>query len=252
MILFFDLNERLTQSVASLALMNPLTSVIKMTQNQILTRYKAATMLTLLAMLMLTGCQTMYYGAMEKIGVEKRDIMVDRVDNAREAQQEAREQFSSALDKFIAVTNYSGAELEKQYNILKDEYEESQSRAEEVRDRIQSVEDVATALFAEWAEEIKLYSSADLRRASEKQLNTTKKSYSKLMLAMKAAEKKIDPVLAAFNDRVLFLKHNLNANAIASLKNQRQSVEVDIQALIRDMNRSIAEADSFIQSMSGE
>ncbi|MBL7000673.1 MAG: DUF2959 domain-containing protein [Gammaproteobacteria bacterium] len=223
-----------------------------MTRTQPLSRYKVPTLFALLAVLALAGCQTMYYGAMEKIGVEKRDIMVDRVDNAREAQQEAREQFSSALDKFIAVTNYSGAELEKQYRILKDEYEESQSRAEAVRERIQSVEDVAGALFTEWAEEIKLYSSADLRRASQQQLNSTKKSYSKLMLAMQSAEKKIEPVLAAFNDRVLFLKHNLNANAIASLKNQRQSVEVDIQALIKDMNRSIAEADSFIQSMSGE
>jgi hypothetical protein len=67
---------------------------------------------------------------------------------------------------------------------------------------------------------------------------------------MKTAEKKIDPVLAAFNDRVLYLKHNLNANAIASLKTQRKSIETNIQALIKDMNKSIAEADKFLKSMS--
>lgn len=201
---------------------------------------------------MLVGCQTMYYGAMEKIGVEKRDILVDRVENAREAQQDAKEQFSSALDKFIAVTNYSGGELEKQYKLLKDEYEDSKSRAEEVRDRINSVEDVASALFKEWESEIKQYASAELRRASKQQLNTTRKSYSKLIMAMKSAEKKIAPVLAAFNDRVLFLKHNLNANAIASLKTQRLRVESDIQTLIKDMNKSIAEADTFIKAMSNE
>lgn len=223
-----------------------------MTQLQTRTRYITQVSFTLVAVHILVGCQTMYYGAMEKIGVEKRDILVDRVENAREAQQDAKEQFSSALDKFIAVTNYSGGELEKQYKLLKDEYEVSKSRAEEVRDRINSVEDVATALFKEWENEIRQYASPELGRASKQQLNTTKKSYSKLIAAMKSAEKKIAPVLAAFNDRVLFLKHNLNANAIASLKTQRLSVESDIQTLIKDMNKSIAEADMFIKSMSKE
>ena len=223
-----------------------------MTQLQIHTRYITQVSFILVTVLILVGCQTMYYGAMEKIGVEKRDILVDRVENAREAQQDAKEQFSSALDKFIAVTNYSGGELEKQYKLLKDEYEVSKSRAEEVRDRINSVEDVATALFKEWENEIRQYASPELGRASKQQLNTTKKSYSKLIIAMKSAEKKIAPVLAAFNDRVLFLKHNLNANAIASLKTQRLSVESNIQTLIKDMNKSIAEADMFIKSMSIE
>lgn len=206
--------------------------------------------LALVFTLTLAGCQSMYYGAMEKMGVEKRDILVDRVDNAREAQQEAKEQFESALEKFIAVTNYSGGDLEKQYKTLKSEYEDSVSRADAVHDKISSVEDVADALFKEWEDELKQYSSADLRRSSERQLKATRKSYSTLITAMKAAEKKIAPVLAAFNDRVLYLKHNLNANAIASLKTQRKSVETDIQSLIRDMNTSIVEADKFIKSMS--
>jgi len=203
-----------------------------------------------MAALILGGCQSMYYGGMEKIGIEKRDILVDRVDNARVAQQDAKEQFGSALEKFIAVTNYSGGDLEKQYKMLKEEYEDSKSRAEAVHDKIQSVENVADALFKEWEDELKQYSSAELRRSSERQLKATRNSYSTLLTAMKSAEKKIDPVLAAFNDRVLYLKHNLNANAIASLKAQRKTVETDIQALIKDMNKSIAEADIFIKSMS--
>ena len=221
-----------------------------MNQYKTHTRYTMQALLTFLAILINVGCQSIYYDAMEKIGIEKRDILVDRVDNAREAQQDAKEQFSSALDKFIAVTNYSGGDLEKQYKLLRSEYEDSMSRAEAVRDKIHSVEEVATALFKEWSEEIKQYSSPELRRASEQQLNSTKNSYSKLIVTMKAAEKKINPVLAAFNDRVLFLKHNLNANAISSLKTQRKDIEVDIQALIKDMNKSIAEADTFIKSMS--
>ena len=194
----------------------------------------------------------MYYGTMEKLGIEKRDILVDRVDNAREAQEDAKEQFESALDEFIAVTNYQGGDLEAQYKKLKGEYEDSLERAEEVRDRIASVEHVAEALFDEWQEELAMYGNRELRRASETQLKATKKSYATLISAMQQAEKKIAPVLKAFNDRVLFLKHNLNANAIASLRTQKQAVQTDIAALIKDMNKSIAEADRFIKSMSNE
>ena len=204
---------------------------------------------TSLLMLSLLGCQSMYYGTMEKFGIEKRDILVDRVDEAREAQQDAKQQFESALDQFLAVTNYQGGELENQYRKLKGEYEDSLDRAEAVRERIGAVEDVAEDLFAEWKAELTQYQSADLRRSSERQLNATRSSYNQLIRAMKRAESKLDPVLGAFNDRVLYLKHNLNAQAIAALKSDRAAIESNINALIRDMNKSIAEADRFISAM---
>ena len=43
------------------------------------------------ASLLLGGCQSAYYGAMEKVGYHKRDIMVDRVQEAKESQEEAQE-----------------------------------------------------------------------------------------------------------------------------------------------------------------
>jgi hypothetical protein len=198
------------------------------------------------------GCQTAYYSAMEKLGYEKRDILVSRVDEARDAQQEAKEQFEDALQQFIAVTNYSGGELEQQYSSLKSEFEDSESRATDVRKRIDDVERVSRDLFDEWSGELEQYSNVEMRRTSKKQLDATRTRCDKLIKVMRSAEKKLDPVLDAFRDRVLFLKHNLNARAIASLRGERAKVEADIGALIADMNRSIAEADGFIEAMSAE
>jgi ElaB/YqjD/DUF883 family membrane-anchored ribosome-binding protein len=198
---------------------------------------------------LLAACQSAYYSAMEKLGFEKRDILVDRVDDARAAQQDAKEQFESALEQFIAVTGFEGGELEAQYDRLSNAYEESRERAEEVRDRIAGVERVAQDLFAEWAEELGQYSNTEYRRISKRQLEQTRARYQKLMAAMKRAESKLEPVLGAYRDRVLFLKHNLNAQAIASLRGERDRVQADITALIRDMNRAIREADAFIEEM---
>jgi len=195
------------------------------------------------------GCQKAYYGTMEKFGVHKRDIMVDRVEEARDSQEEAKEQFQSALEQFSKVLNFKGGKLEDKYKTLKAEYDKSEAKADDVKKRIDAVEDVSEALFNEWDNELDQYSNASLRRDSERKMVQTRRQYDQLIAAMRKAEAKIDPVLRAFRDQVLYLKHNLNAQAIASLQSELVGVESDIAALIQEMEKSIGEANSFIKTM---
>ena len=191
------------------------------------------------------GCQKAYYGTMEAFGHHKRDLLVDRVEDTRDAQQDAKEQFQSALEKFSAVVNFSGGELNT-------DLERSESKAKAVRNNIGDVEDVSNSLFKEWESELSQYTNDNLRRASELKLEQTRQRYAQLIGAMKRAEAKIEPVLSAFRDQVLFLKHNLNAQAIASLHDELASVKADIASLIKEMEVSIAEADAFIKAMANE
>ena len=198
---------------------------------------------------LLFGCESAYYKTMETMGYHKRDIMVDRVSEARDAQEEAKEQFESALEKFSSVLGFKGGSLQEKYDQLKDEYEKSDARAAAVRSRIAAVEDVAEDLFAEWQEELDQYTSSSLKQSSARKLRETQKKYAQLIGAMKRAEGKIDPVLSAFRDQVLYLKHNLNAQAIASLQSELTSIETDVAKLIKEMETSIKEANAFISSM---
>ena len=97
----------------------------------------------LVAMLALSGCQSAYYAAWEKVGVEKRDILVDRVENAKESQEDAQEQFSSALEAFSAAVAFDGGELEDVYDSLNSQYEDSVAASEEVSARIDKVESLS-------------------------------------------------------------------------------------------------------------
>jgi hypothetical protein len=186
---------------------------------------------------------------MEKVGYHKRDIMVDRVQNAKESQQEAQEQFSSALEEMQALLAFDGGDLEDAYNKAKDEYESAQAAADEVTNRIDKVEDVADALFAEWQDEITEISKASLRRNSTNKLNETKRAYSSLVKSMRRAEAKMPPILTAMKDNMLYLKHNLNAQAIGAIKGEFASLQADISSLINEMNKSIEESNKFIASM---
>ncbi|WCE29791.1 DUF2959 domain-containing protein [Vibrio sp. SCSIO 43137] len=203
----------------------------------------------IMSLFILTGCQSAYYSAMEKVGYHKRDIMVDRVEEARNAQQDAQQEFTSALEALSALTNFDGGELESVYKDINSKYESSESAAQDVRDNISAIEDVSDALFDEWQQELDLYTSKSLRRASEQKMKETKSSYSKMLRAMKMAEQKMTPVLNTLRDNTLYLKHNLNASAIGSLKGEFSNLERDIQYAIRQMNSAIAESDAFLKKL---
>jgi len=212
-------------------------------------RHLSLALLLVLILLLSVGCQKAYYSTMEKFGVHKRDIMVERVEEARDSQEEAKEQFQSALEQFSSVLNFKGGKLEDKYKTLQAEYDESEAKADDVNKRIDAVEDVSEALFDEWEDELSQYSSASLRRDSQQKMVQTRIQYVQLITAMRKAEAKIDPVLRAFRDQVLYLKHNLNAQAITSLQSELVGVESDIADLIQEMEKSIGEANSFIKTM---
>lgn len=201
---------------------------------------------------MMCSCQSAYYGAMEKFGVHKRDILVDRVEEAREAQEEAKEQFESAFEEFLAVSEVDLGELKQTYDRLQAAFDRSEAKAKAVRGRVEAIEDVSEALFDEWEEELEQYTSQSLRAASERQLRSTQELSKNLIRAMNTAAAKMNPVLDAFRDQVLFLKHNLNAQAIAALNETSLALREEVEVLIREMEASIQEANAFVAQMRSE
>lgn len=195
------------------------------------------------------GCQTVrskYYNAWEYLGYDKRDRLVDNVAAAAESQGEAKKEFVAALDRFKALTNFDGGELEKTYNELNAAFLSAEARAGEVEDRIVSVERVAIALFDEWEDEISQMSDPKIINVSTNLKDETRTSLDEVIAAMQKAEASMDPILTKFRDRVLFLKTQLNAAAIASLRDAELDLSSDIEELVADMEASIAEADRFI------
>lgn len=201
------------------------------------------------ALLLLAGCQSAYYATMEKFGIDKRAILVDRVEDAREQQAEAQQQFQTTYEAFQALTGFEGGDLEKLYKKLKSEYDDAVDESEGVTKRIDSIEDVAGDLFEEWEAEIDELTDPTMQQDSRAMLRDTKSQLEGVVKSMRDAESTMPPVLERFNNHVLFLKHSLNAQAIGSLKNTSAEIGRDIDALIKRMESSIAEADAFIKNM---
>jgi len=202
--------------------------------------------LVVLVPVILGGCADTYYNAMEKVGIHKRDIMIDRVENARDAQKEAQEQFKSALEQFNSVVQLQDTDLKRAYDKLNSEYEASRDAADNVSSRIDKVESVAEALFDEWEGELDMYQNAEYRRSSKAKLEKTRAKYREMLASMHKAEKSMEPVLRIFQDNVLYLKHNLNAQAIGSLKGEFSTLKGEISRLVTHMNQAIEQSNRFI------
>lgn len=197
----------------------------------------------------LASCNTVYYAAWEKLGYEKRDLLKSAVKAARGEQKEAGEEFQDALTQLQKLTGYSGGNLESAYNRFKGEYEDCEAQATRVREEIREVDTVARDLFREWEREIRQYESASLAADSRRKLADTRSRFEQLSSSLHAAEATMEPVLRQFRDQALYLKHNLNAAAVGSLRGKADNIQGDIQRLLAQMNRSIAEADRFIQTL---
>lgn len=207
--------------------------------------------------LSLSGCQSTIekakrnttYSAYELIGIEKRDLLKSRVNKARNEQKEASENFESAMERLKAITGFDGGSLERQYRSLQSSYDRAADQAGEVRSSIGKVETVAKDLFEEWEKEIAEIQTPSLRDSSRRQLQETRRKADALVATLRRSEKTMDPVLIKLKDQVLFLKHNLNAQAVGSLKTESARIQSDIEKLLKEMNTSIAAADRFIDEL---
>ncbi len=187
-----------------------------------------------------------YKGRESLLGHHKRDIVLVHVDQACESLQESRDQFEDALDKFKTLLSLPELSLEYRYRHLKQQYDFCCIKTDEVGSRIKAIEEVSSALFIEWENELKLYNNRTLRSKSRQQLEKSKRQYNKLIKSLHKAEARIHPVLSAFQDQVLYLKHNLNAQAIAALQHEFVDISLDISKLIEIMEKTIFEASQFV------
>ena len=85
-----------------------------------------------------------------------------------------------------------------------------------------------------------------MAKMSKEQLKQTKVRYQEMLASMHQAEASMEPVLRIFKDNVLFLKHNLNAQAIGSLQGEFNNLKGEIDVLISKMNAAIESSNKFI------
>lgn len=202
--------------------------------------------------MILAGCSQTYYGTMETFGKHKRQLVTDHVLNVRDAQSSVSQKFTVALEQFQVSSTLRGVMLEEKYKELQNLYAACDSSTGKLESEIDKLNNVLDAMFEEWQGELEGYSDPQLRRASEDRLNRTMARYDKLVMGFERGTENIYPALKAYKDQLLFVKHNLNAQADGSVKQEFGKFQSQITSLLRQLDASMAECDSFIALIQAE
>jgi len=203
----------------------------------------------LLPLVLVCGCNRTYYKAMATFGKEKRDILVSRVKDSKKDQQQAKEQIKTTMEKFQQLTGFQGGSLAKNYKELNGQYEKAADSAKKLHDRIDSIDQVSSDLFKEWQKEIDGMENKKLKQQSVTMLRQSRLQEASYIKSMRVTEARMTPVITAFRDQVTFLKHNLNARAIGSLKGTSAKMSTDVDVLLTQLDGSMAQADALINSL---
>ncbi len=197
----------------------------------------------------LSSCSSIYYSFWETFGKHKRDLLREHIELSREDQIEVKGDFQDALEVLRATYPLPDSDLQDRYDTLKYAYEEAEDSAEDLRKRISSLNRIAQDLFEEWADEAQSMNNSSLRRKSLVSLNQMERGYEGLYRSLLDSEERLDPVLNELRDHVLFLKHNLNSTALGALQVEASNIERDISGLVAKIEETIADTDSFLQTL---
>jgi hypothetical protein len=174
---------------------------------------------------------------------------VQRIKEAKKDQDQTKQQLQTTMESFQALTGFQGGSLERNYKRLNSDYENAASQAGKLHDKVQSINQVSNDLFREWQGEISAMSNGKLKSQDTVMLRDAKVRQATYLRAMRKTEDQIAPVLKAFRDQVLFLKHNLNSRAIGSLKSTSANLQSDVAELVQSIDASSQEADKLITSL---
>ena len=196
----------------------------------------------------IVGCRSStYYNAMDTVGYEKREMLTDRVQEARNSQVEARQQLQTALYTLRRVESVPAGQLPELRDDLDSEVGKTKDKIEDLKDDIASVESIAASLFDEWEEDLVKFDSAELREKSRQDLTATKRGYSEMIGALRDTQQRLETVIMPLEDQVLFLDHAANAGQTPRKSEKLDEVREQISGLIEELDDSIDRTERFIE-----
>lgn len=202
-----------------------------------------------LALLTLSGCQHVYFNTMENAGIDKREIFTHRVEDARGAENQARQQLRDTLDNYRRVLLLDSSDLAQRYDLFTASQARNPVNVRALRQRVANLQDIGEAMFADWQDDLKGYRDQGLRDASAAQLDNTRTSYQRVLQQLRDTESGLNASQALFNDPQLMLRHNLTPDGTNALKNGYPAIQSQVEQQLRQMQATVDSCDAFLRQL---
>jgi len=182
-------------------------------------------------------------------GVKRVEQLVKSAGSTVQAIGDAKLQFIKTIDVYNSILAEDAKDRKKLYKKLQSEMAATQEKRAEVGRRADHMRLEAGIVFKSWADSTVGIESPDLRKRSEERLEKTKDRCAEIQSAGQSAVDVYAPVMKALQDQVTYLGHDLNAEAVASLKPDAEKVNAQAQELTKRLDEAIAVANQNINAL---
>jgi hypothetical protein len=153
------------------------------------------------------------------------------------------------MDVYNALMADEAKDRKKLYNSLQKEMENTEKRRATIGEVAATMSAEADTLFKQWTDSAAAIENADLRKKSEERLAATKASYAEIGTVGQKASDLYGPFMKDLQDQVTFLGHDLNAEAVASLKPEAAKINEAASKLIQSIDDTITTANTNIGAL---
>jgi DNA repair exonuclease SbcCD ATPase subunit len=195
----------------------------------------------------LFGCKSStYYEAAETVGYEKREMLIDRLQEARDSQVGAKQQMQTALYTLRRIGSVPETELEDLHDDLATEVNRAKDQLDDLHDDIAAVESVARSLFDDWEDDLAKFENQEARNRSQEELRDTRKRHETLVAELRSSERKLQRIMPRLEDQARVLEHAEELGRSPSLTDDLDDVREEISTLIEELDDSIDRTQRFI------
>jgi hypothetical protein len=188
-------------------------------------------------------------GAQSDEGVKQVERLVKASGNTVKAVADTKLQLVKTLDIYNALMADDAKDRKKLYNSLQKEMENTEKRRATIGEVAATMSAEADTLFKQWTDSAAAIENADLRKKSEERLAATKASYAEIGTVGQKASDLYGPFMKDLQDQVTFLGHDLNAEAVASLKPEAAKINEAASKLIQSIDDTITTANTNIGAL---
>ena len=188
-------------------------------------------------------------GAQSDEGVKQVERLVKASGNTVKAIADTKVQLMKTMEVYNSLFADDADNRKKIYNNIQKEMENTEKRRGKIVEEAAKMNAEADALFKDWTNSTAAIESPDLRKRSEERLNATKASYAEIGTAAQKAGDMYGPFMKALQDQITFLGHDLNPDAVASLKPDAAKLNERADQLIRSIDDTIATSNKNIGAL---
>ncbi len=181
--------------------------------------------------------------------VEQVDELLTRIERVQAETAVAKDSVHAALSELCTLVSpgFKGDAATEFAKFLAAS-EASEDQAETLRDITEPMQDAADELFQRWTKDMEAFGNSRMRQRSQTRLDETRTRFQSIIGATQAAQIALDAFHDDMRDHALFLRHDLNSAAVASIRTDVRALNEQIQGLDTRFDATTAAARAYVES----